>query len=124
MSFLFKSKKNQDRSLSSRDGPPPSSQNPIQSAAARVARDEKSSLQRSTPTGSLNSIDNDGSIGSPDQGGYAARRPPQGPPPVQPALDQQPASDLPVSLQAQASQRHPFYPWPVVLSVRKSHEAG
>ncbi|KLU82981.1 kelch-domain-containing protein [Magnaporthiopsis poae ATCC 64411] len=120
MSFLFKSKKNQDRSLSSRDGPPPSSQNSIQNAAARVARDEKSSLQRSTPTGSLNSIDNDGSMGSPDQGGYAARRPPQGPPPVQPALDQQPVSDLPfrnggaVQPPAQVQMSSPnanLYPW-------------
>lgn len=68
MSFLFKSKKNQDRSLSSRDGPPQSSNSSIQSAAARVARDEKSALQRSTPTGSLHSLDNEGSMGSPDQG--------------------------------------------------------
>jgi hypothetical protein len=69
MAFLFKSKKNQDRALASRDGPP-SSASSIQSAAARV-RDEKAS--RSTPTGSLNSIDNDGSVGSPDQG-YARQR--------------------------------------------------
>ncbi|KAL8290881.1 hypothetical protein RB598_006224 [Gaeumannomyces tritici] len=119
MSFLFKSKKNQDRSLSSRDGPPPSSQNPVQGAAARVARDEKSSLQRSTPTGSINSIDNDGSIGSPDQVGYAARRPPQAAPPVQAGLDQQP-SDLPfrnggaVQPPAQVQISSPnanLYPW-------------
>ena len=69
MAFLFKSKKNQDRGLASRDGPP-SSASSIQSAAARV-RDEKAS--RSTPTGSLNSVDNDGSVGSPDQG-YARQR--------------------------------------------------
>lgn len=69
MAFLFKSKKNQDRALASRDGPP-SSASSIQSAAARV-REEKAS--RSTPTGSLNSVDNDGSVGSPDQG-YARQR--------------------------------------------------
>lgn len=63
MAFLFKSKKNQDRALTSRDGPP-SSGSSMQSAAARV-REEKGS--RSTPTGSLNSIDNEGSMGSPDQ---------------------------------------------------------
>jgi hypothetical protein len=39
-------------------------------AAARV-RDEKGS--RSTPTGSLHSVDNDGSMGSPDQA-YARQR--------------------------------------------------
>ncbi|KAL2269066.1 hypothetical protein VTJ83DRAFT_3912 [Remersonia thermophila] len=56
MAFLFKSKKHQDRGLPSRDG----SQGPapIGSAAGRM-RDEKGT--RSTPTGSLHSIDNDGS---------------------------------------------------------------
>ncbi|GAB1311644.1 Negative regulator of mitotic exit [Madurella fahalii] len=66
MAFLFKSKKNQDRALASRDGPGSS----MGGAAARV-RDEKGS--RSTPTGSLNSLDNDGSMGSPDQP-YARQR--------------------------------------------------
>ncbi|KAI0188032.1 kelch domain-containing protein [Xylaria flabelliformis] len=67
MAFLFKSKKNQDRNISSRDGPPP---NAVQSPAARVARDEKHS--RSTPTGSLHSLEEGG--GSPDVEKYAARR--------------------------------------------------
>lgn len=92
MAFLFKSKKNQDRALSSRDGPP----------QGRI-RDEKSSGHRSTPTGSLNSIDNDGSAGSPDQG-YARPRgqstEPGSQTSPQQATAQQPqpgSSDLPVS---------------------------
>lgn len=68
MAFLFKSKKHQDRGLSSRDGPQGSG--PAGGAAGRV-REEKGS--RSTPTGSLNSLDNDGSMGSPDQV-YARQR--------------------------------------------------
>jgi hypothetical protein len=106
MAFLFKSKKNQDRALQSRDGPP-GSQTSLQSASARVARDDKSSLQRSTPTGSLNSIDNDGSMGSPDQG-YARQRGQSvdQPQPMQmqqtqaplQQTAQQPSADLPVSL--------------------------
>ncbi|KAK3693609.1 hypothetical protein B0T22DRAFT_421072 [Podospora appendiculata] len=63
MAFFFKTKKHQDRALSSRDGPPGSGSS-VQSAASRI-RDEKGS--RSTPTGSLNSLENDGSLGSPDQ---------------------------------------------------------
>ncbi|KAK3372026.1 hypothetical protein B0H63DRAFT_453400 [Podospora didyma] len=70
MAFLFKSKKNQDRALASRDGPPGSGSS-VQSAASRV-REEKGS--RSTPTGSLNSLDNDGSMGSPDGQGYGRQR--------------------------------------------------
>ncbi|CAK7231952.1 Negative regulator of mitotic exit [Sporothrix bragantina] len=84
MAFLFKSKKNQDREkdrvLSSRDGPPPtgSQQSSITSTtASRLARDEKSFQQRSTPTGSLNSLENDGTT-SPDQSSYG-RRPEQNP---------------------------------------------
>jgi len=94
MAFLFKSKKNQDRALASRDGPPSSGGSSIQSAAARV-REEKGS--RSTPTGSLNSLDNEGSMGSPDQN-YARQRGQsleQTPALVQPS--QQTSSDLPVS---------------------------
>lgn len=79
MAFLFKSKKNQerekDRVLSSRDGPPTtnSQQSSITSnTASRLARDEKAPMQRSTPTGSLNSLDNDGTT-SPDQAGYGRR---------------------------------------------------
>jgi hypothetical protein len=68
MSFLFKSKKGQDRQLASRDGNS-GSQGSIQSASSRTARDEKAQLQhRATPTESMHSIDNDGSIGSPDHG--------------------------------------------------------
>ena len=100
MAFLFKSKKNQDRALSSRDGPP----------QGRI-RDEKSSGHRSTPTGSLNSIDNDGSAGSPDQG-YARQRSQsneQGPQtsPQQAAAQQPPqgSSDLPVSSPSPRSRR-------------------
>ncbi|KAK7419538.1 Negative regulator of mitotic exit [Neonectria punicea] len=68
MAFLFKSKKHPERALASREANSNSgSQGSIQSATARVA--EKNALQhRATPTGSLNSIDNDGSTGSPDQG--------------------------------------------------------
>lgn len=60
MAFLFKSKKNQnqDRALSSRDGNA-TPQGTIQQAAGRLPRDEKTSAHRGTPTGSLNSIEND-----------------------------------------------------------------
>ena len=71
MAFLFKSKKNHDRGLGSRDGPASGSVSSTQSATARV-RDEKGS--RSTPTGSLNSLDNDGSVGSPEQQNYGRPR--------------------------------------------------
>ncbi len=104
MAFLFKSKKNHDRALQSREGPP-GSQTSLQGASARVARNDKGSLERSTPTGSLNSVDNDGSLGSPDQP-YGRQRgqsvdqqqqqPQQAQPPLQPSA-QQPAGDLPVS---------------------------
>lgn len=62
MAFLFKSKKNQDRALSSRDGnaPPPTA---MSGANARMQRDEK---HRATPTGSMHSIENDG-VASPDR---------------------------------------------------------
>ena len=63
------------------------SQSSIQSNNARMA--EKNALQhRATPTGSLNSLENDGSTGSPDQAhsrrGGSVDQPSQ-------------ASDLPVS---------------------------
>ena len=70
MAFFFKNKKAQERGLSSRDGPGPQmgggggGLQGAPSAAARMARDEKQS--RSTPTGSVNSLD-DGSTPSPDQ---------------------------------------------------------
>ncbi|TPX07750.1 uncharacterized protein E0L32_010542 [Thyridium curvatum] len=92
MAFLFKSKKHQDRGLSSRDGPPPSGspQTPVGGASARIARDEKGAGARSTPTGSVNSLDNDGSGASPDQP-YARRAPSLEQGPGQP---QPPSSDL------------------------------
>ena len=65
MSFLFKSKKSQDRALASRDGNT-GSQGSVHSASGRGPRDEKGA--RSTPTGSLNSLENDGMPGSPDRG--------------------------------------------------------
>ncbi|KAK6225011.1 kelch domain-containing protein [Colletotrichum tabaci] len=121
MAFLFKSKKNQDRALASRDGNSGGgSQGSIQSQRERIAREEKSGTQRSTPTGSLNSIDRDGSAGagSPDQG-YGRQR--------GTSLDQVPSqpqtSDLPlrngppVSSQNQMPQQQmmnpnaSLYPW-------------
>ncbi|XP_044721653.1 kelch motif domain-containing protein [Hirsutella rhossiliensis] len=68
MAFLFKSKKSQDRALASRDGNT-ASQGATQSAGTRLVRDEKSvPQQRSTPTGSLTSLDKDGSDTSPGPG--------------------------------------------------------
>lgn len=105
MAFLFKSKKNQDRALSSRDGPP-SSQSSLQGATGRAPREEKGHHQRGTPTGSLHSIDKEGSMGSlgsagsPDQA-YGRARGQAGDPQLQPASTQQgqqQSSDLPVSL--------------------------
>ncbi|KAM3566060.1 hypothetical protein ARSEF4850_000959 [Beauveria asiatica] len=54
MAFLFKSKKNQDRALSSRDGnaPPPTA---MAGTNARIQNEK----HRATPTGSLNSLEND-----------------------------------------------------------------
>ncbi|KAB5559957.1 hypothetical protein GE09DRAFT_1172786 [Coniochaeta sp. 2T2.1] len=124
MAFLFKSKKNQekaDRALQSREGPP--SQSSLQSASARVARNDKGSLERSTPTGSVNSVDNDGSIGSPEQGfgrqrGQSVDRQvqsEQSQPPLQ-QIAQAPAGDLPLrnGPVAQSPPSNPnaaLYPW-------------
>jgi hypothetical protein len=87
MAFLFKSKKQQqERGLASREGVPGSSG----SLQGRAARDEKAAIQRATPTGSLNSLQDDGSAGSPDTG-FGRRAP---------SVDQiqpQQQSDLPVS---------------------------
>ncbi|POR32568.1 Tip elongation aberrant protein 1 [Tolypocladium paradoxum] len=96
MAFLFKSKKSQDRALASRDGNS-GSQGSIQSTGARVPRDEKAALQqRSTPTGSLNSLENDGSAaGSPDQG--QARR--------GGSVDNTQLSDLPASSPSPGQRR-------------------
>ena len=88
MAFLFKSKKNQERNVNSRDGPPGSSPQ-VQGAAGRIAREEKGS--RSTPTGSLNSFDE--GTPSPDAEKYAVRRGQEPPQAQQP----QQVSDLPVS---------------------------
>lgn len=69
MAFLFKSKKHQDRALGGAREGSNGSQGSMQSpdARARVVRDEKVNTHRSTPTGSLNSLDNDGLNNSPDQ---------------------------------------------------------
>ncbi|KAK7701884.1 Negative regulator of mitotic exit [Diaporthe eres] len=93
MAFLFKSKKHQDRALAGgRDGPN-SSQGSVQSpdARSRVVREEKGPTHRSTPTGSLNSIDNDASNASPDQGFNPGppRRAQTGDPPAQAPPDTQ-----------------------------------
>ena len=92
MAFLFKSKKGQDRALSSRDGNSGSqgSQGSIQSTGGRVVRDEKGQLgHRGTPTGSVNSIDYE-PAGTPEQ--QLGHRRGGG------SLDHtQQASDLPVS---------------------------
>ncbi|KAH7176561.1 hypothetical protein EDB81DRAFT_897866 [Dactylonectria macrodidyma] len=105
MAFLFKSKKHPERSLASRDAHSNSgSQGSIQSATSRVA--EKNALQhRATPTGSLNSIENDASTGSPEQGhtrraGSADQ------------TAQQPQSDLPFRNAAQPNGSNAsLYPW-------------
>jgi hypothetical protein len=103
MAFLFKSKKHQDRGLTSRDGSQGSG-SAMGGVAARV-REEKGS--RSTPTGSLNSIDNDGSMGSPDQA-YARQR--------GQSLEQQ--QQTPPQLQQQ--QQHPGEP-PVCFDLCHCH---
>jgi hypothetical protein len=69
MAFLFKSKKHQDRGLTSRDG----SQGPGAAMGGPTMRVREEKGARSTPTGSLGSIDNDGSMGSPDRP-YARQR--------------------------------------------------
>jgi hypothetical protein len=89
MAFLFKSKKHQDRTVTSRDGSS-GSQGSIQNAPGRaVAKDDKAALQRATPTGSLHSIDNDAGTASPDHGQSHVRR--------AGSVDTPPTSDLPVS---------------------------
>lgn len=90
MAFLFKSKKNQDRGLASRDGSS-GSQGSLQSAGARAAKEEKAAQHRATPTGSLSSFGDDHNHGSPDQQPYGRHR--------GPSIDQAPTapSDLPVS---------------------------
>ncbi|KAG6001376.1 hypothetical protein E4U21_004409 [Claviceps maximensis] len=98
MAFLFKSKKNQDRALSSRDGHS-GSQGSVQSAGARMPRDDKNILQRATPTGSMASADDVGT-GSPDQlrrGG---------------SLEQMQPSDLaPRNGSAASNPNASLYPW-------------
>ena len=94
MAFLFKSKKHQDRALASRDG----SQGSGSTIGARV-KDEKGS--RSTPTGSLHSLDNDGSMGSPDQA-YSRQR--------GQSLDQQPQTSPSMQQQQQQQQQLPGEP--------------
>lgn len=98
MAFLFKSKK-QDREKAREREAGQGSQGSIQAVRGNVGKDEKGSLQRSTPTGSLNSLDTDIHSGSPDQG-YPRRAPnadhqPLQQQPAQPPPQQQ--SDLAVS---------------------------
>lgn len=134
MAFLFKNKKNQDRVLASREGLPGSTST-VGSAAARVVRDEKGSLQRSTPTASLNSLDNDGSVGSPDP--YVRRRGesvdkvaqqlPQQPMQQTQSQPQPPSqpSDLPVCHLVPLHRPHPIADLLFVLAVsqRQSRDA-
>ncbi|ROT35326.1 kelch repeat-containing protein [Sodiomyces alkalinus F11] len=107
MAFLFKSKKNQDRALASRDGNS-GSQGSIQSASARVAKEEKTAQHRATPTGSLSSFGDDANHGSPDQP-YGRQR--------GPSVDQAPSapSDLPfrngVAQQPPSNPNAALYPW-------------
>ncbi|KAI0138121.1 hypothetical protein F4776DRAFT_79670 [Hypoxylon sp. NC0597] len=104
MAFLFKSKKNQDRNVQSRDGPPGGSPQ-MQGAAGRIAREEKHS--RSTPTGSVNSFEE--STPSPDAEKYAARR---GQDPSQPMQQsQQQVSDLPFRNTPPQNVNSSLYPW-------------
>ncbi|OTA81427.1 hypothetical protein M434DRAFT_210764 [Hypoxylon sp. CO27-5] len=104
MAFLFKSKKNQDRNVQSRDGPPGGSPQ-MQGAAGRIAREEKHS--RSTPTGSVNSFEE--STPSPDAEKYAARR---GQDPSQPMQQsQQQVSDLPFRNTPPQNVNASLYPW-------------
>ncbi|KAK3987427.1 putative Tip elongation aberrant protein 1 [Cladorrhinum sp. PSN332] len=114
MAFLFKSKKHQDRALGSRDG----SGSSVGGATARV-RDEKGT--RSTPTGSLNSLDIDGSVGSPDQNygrtrGQSLEQPQQASPMQQQPQQQQQSHDLPLRSGPPATQpagnpNASLYPW-------------
>lgn len=93
MAFLFKSKKQEREkaaALASREREAASSA--AGSTKAARGKDDKSSLQRSTPTGSLNSFDTDGHSGSPDQGGPGRRGP---------SMDQQPAQQPGSQLQQQ-----------------------
>ncbi|KAI1077010.1 hypothetical protein F5B20DRAFT_302405 [Whalleya microplaca] len=107
MAFLFKSKKHQDRNIQTRDVPPGSGP-PVQGAAGRIAREEKNS--RSTPTGSINSLD-EGSP-SPDTEKHAARR---GQDPLQQTQQAQPqptpTSDLPLRNGPPQNANTSLYPW-------------
>ncbi|KAI1260340.1 hypothetical protein F5Y18DRAFT_432291 [Xylariaceae sp. FL1019] len=110
MAFLFKSKKNQDRNVPSRDGPLVSGA--MQSPAGRVTRDEKHGA-RSTPTGSLNSFDDGGSPNDAER--YAVRRAAQQEQ-AQPPPAQHSQSDLPFRNNTQQNnpQQNPnasLYPW-------------
>ncbi|KAI1408582.1 hypothetical protein F5Y13DRAFT_204742 [Hypoxylon sp. FL1857] len=105
MAFLFKSKKNQDRNLQSREGPPGGSPQ-MQSAAGRIAREEKHS--RSTPTGSVNSFEE--STPSPDAEKYAARRG-QEPSQQMQQPQQQQVSDLPFRNTPPPNVNASLYPW-------------
>lgn len=106
MAFLFKSKKQQHEREKARDrdrdrDSGPGSAGSSQAARGNLSKDDKSSLPRSTPTGSLHSIEADvQNSGSPDihqarRGPGSDSQPPQQQPAQQPPSAQQ--SDLPVS---------------------------
>lgn len=105
MAFLFKSKKHQDRAVAGGREGANGSQGSMNSpdARARVARDEKGgAMHRSTPTGSVNSIDNEGSNASPDQFSHAPlRRAQTGDPPSSGS------SDIPPQVSTHAHNEQP-----------------
>ncbi|TQV93112.1 cell polarity protein (Tea1) [Cordyceps javanica] len=122
MAFLFKSKKNQDRALSSRDGnaPPPTA---MAGANARAQNDK----HRATPTGSLNSendavttperqvtsahsrrggsVDNNNTLGNPSAD-VALRN---GPPPTNPNASLYPWSQRRITYTTQNPSPFPRY---------------
>ena len=125
MAFLFKSK-NKDRHGQSRDGTPAG-------PAGRVARDEKGGGTRSTPTGSVGSLD-DANASSPDVEKYNARRAQQdqsqagAQPPYQQAASTPPqsqqTSDLPVSSLLPRPLSVSVSPFPFVFIAHLSNGAS
>lgn len=74
-------------------------------ARSRVVREEKGPTHRSTPTGSLNSIDNDVNNASPDQG--------FNPGPPRRAQTGEPPAQAPPDAQQQVSIDAPGNPYPL-----------
>ncbi|KAF5985944.1 cell polarity tea1p [Fusarium coicis] len=105
MAFLFKSKKHTERSQPASRDAGSGSQGSIQSVSARTA--EKNSLQhRATPTGSLNSIDNEGSNGSPDHSHGHGRRGGSADQPIQQTSDASVRNGNPLN-----GPNASLYPW-------------